>query len=171
MSSCADFFSTFCPKAWFAFATSDCSPTEDVALRSNAAASYSARRPAHSDPRQRICRVAPSVQEPCWSSNTSPEPNFTSSMTCASPLHGGAALTAHKTSVAYDASTPVAPWHARACNAAPRPQAAQARCRRHSDTPCSTQLPSMKGFSPLGWLDSVPTIATIVGNAPLKVHR
>jgi hypothetical protein len=92
-------------------------------------------------------------------------------MTCVSPLHGGAALTVHKTSVAHDASTPVAPWHARACNAALCPQAAQPPCLRHSRTPCSTQLPSLKGFSSLGWLSAVLTIATLGGAAPLKVHR
>ena len=36
MSSCADFFFTFCRKAWSASATSVSSPTEDDVLRSNA---------------------------------------------------------------------------------------------------------------------------------------
>jgi hypothetical protein len=80
-------------------------------------------------------------------------------------------LTAHKTFMAHDAPTPVAPWHARACNAELCPQAAQAPGKRHSRTPCSTQLRSLKGFYSLGWLSSVLTIATIGETAPLKIHK
>src|ERR1019366_2849236 len=114
MSSCADSFFTSCLKVWSASATSACSPTEEGKPPSHVAASCLTRRPAQSAPKQRICRVAPPVQEPCWSSNGSPVLNFTFSLTYAFPLHGGASLTAHKTAMAHDESTPVAPWHARA---------------------------------------------------------
>jgi len=49
-------------------------------------------------------------------------------------------LTAHKTAIAYDVSTPVARWHARTCKALVCPQAVQVPCTRHSLTPCRAQF-------------------------------
>src|ERR1039457_7540394 len=109
MSSCADFFFMCCPKASSASATSASSPTEEGKPPSHVAASCLARRPAQRAPKQRICRVAPPVQQPCWSSNGSPVLNFTSSLTCAPPPHRDESLTAHKTAMAHDKSTPAAP--------------------------------------------------------------
>ena len=100
MSSCADFFFTSCPKAWFASATSACSPTVDGVLRSNAAASCSAQLHVQIAPKQRICRVVLHAQQPCWSSNGSPALNFTSGQIEALLHSRGAALIAHKTSIA-----------------------------------------------------------------------
>ena len=171
MSSCADFFFTFCPKAWFASATSACSPTVDGVLRSNAAASCSAQLHLQIAPKQRTCRVVLHAQQPCWSSNGSPALNFTSGQIEALLPSRGAALTAHKTSIAHYVSCPVAPWHACTCKAVVCQQAALAPCIRHSLTPCSTQLRSLNGLSPLRCFSSVLTIATIGGPAPLKMHR
>jgi hypothetical protein len=98
--------------------------------------------------------AAPPAPQPCWSSNDSPVLNFTSSPTRASPTHRGAALTAHKTSLAHDASIPIARACC-ACNAGLCPQAAHALRIRHSRTPCSTQLRSLKAFASRGWLSSV----------------
>src|ERR1019366_4276151 len=117
MSSCADSFFMSCLRVWSASATSASSPTEEGKPPLHVAASCLARQPSESNRKQRICRVAPPVQQPCWSSNDSPVLNFTSSLTCASPLHRGASLTAHKTAMAHDEPTPVAPWHAPACKA------------------------------------------------------
>src|ERR1035438_280734 len=146
MSSCADFFFMCCPKAWSASATSACSPTEEGKPPSHVAASCLARRPAQSTRKQPICRVAPPVQQPCWSSNDSPVLNFTSSLTCASPLHRGASLTAHKTAMAHDESTPVPPWRARACKAVLCQQTACAACLRQRFTPCGRQLHPQTGL-------------------------
>ena len=115
MSSCADFFFTCCPKDWSASATSASSPTADAVLNSNTAASCSAQLHLQSAPKQRPCRVAPPARQPCWSSNGLPALNFTSSQTRASPPHRGAALTAHRTSMAHDASILIARWHACTC--------------------------------------------------------
>ena len=148
MSSCADFFFTFCPKAWFASATSACSPTEDGVLRSNAAASCSAQLHAQiATETTNLLRCPACFSNHAGHRTDSRALNFTSSQTRASPPHRGAALTAHKTSMAHDVSTPVAPWHARTCKAVLCPQAAHAPCIRHSLTPCSTQLRSLKGLS------------------------
>ena len=107
MSSCADFFFTFCPKAWSASATSASLPTEAGKAPSHAAASCSALLRAQIAPKQPTCCVAPPAPAPCWSSNGSPALNFTSGQTRTSPPHRGAALTAHKIAIAYHGSTPV----------------------------------------------------------------
>src|ERR1035437_8173200 len=118
MISCADSFFISCLRVWSASATSASSPTEEGKPPLHVAASCLARQPSESNRKRRICRVAPPVQQPCWSSSDSPVLNFTSSLTCASPLHRGASLTAHKTAMEHDKSIPVPPSHARACNAA-----------------------------------------------------
>jgi hypothetical protein len=71
---------TSCPAAWFAFATSDSSPTADGVLRSNVVACCSARQHASIRPSQPACAVQP-VPPSCWSSNGSRVLNFTSSQT------------------------------------------------------------------------------------------
>src|SRR5258705_13477580 len=158
MSSCADFFFTFCPKDWSASATSASSPTEDGKPPSHAAASRSALLRAQIAPKQQTSCVVPPAPAPCWSSNGSRALNFTSGQTLASLPHRGAALTAHKTAIAYDVSTPVARWHARTCKALLGPQAVQAPCIRHSLIPCRAQfcpltgLPQLRCFNlPLQW--------------------
>src|ERR1017187_3089336 len=109
MSSCADFFFTFCPKGWSASATSACSLTVDAVLNSNAAASCSARHPRPIVPKQRTICVAQPAQQPCWLSNESLALNFTSGHIQALLSHRGAALTVHETSTAHCVSRPVAP--------------------------------------------------------------
>jgi hypothetical protein len=121
--------------------------------------------------KQRICHVAPPVQQPCWSSNDSPVLNFTSSLTCASPLHRGASSTAHKTAMAHDESSPLAPWHARACKATLCLQAAHAPCLRHRLTPYGTQFHSQTGLPLLQGSRSPPEILQISQSATLKIHR
>ena len=170
MSSCADFFFTFCPKGWFASVTSDSSLTVDAVLSSNAAASCSARHPRQIVPKQRTICVAPPAQQPCWLSNESPALKFTSGQIEALLPSRGAALTAHKTSIAHYLSNPVAPWHASACKPGVCHQAALAPCIRHSLTRSSTQLRSLKGRSLLRWFSSVLTTATIGRPATLKMH-
>src|ERR1035438_2317785 len=135
MSSCADFFFTSCLRVWSASAISASSPIEEGRPPSHAAASCLARQPSQSNRKQRICRVVPFALEPCWSSNDSPVLNFTSSLTCASPLHRGASLTAHKKAMAHDESTPVPPWHALACKAGLCLHTAYATSLRHRLTP------------------------------------
>src|ERR1035441_8013900 len=171
MSSCADSFFMSCLKGWSAFATSACSPTEEGRPPSHVAASCLARRPAQRTRKLRICRVAPSVQQPCWSSNDSPALNFTSSLTRASSHHRGASLTAHKTSMPHDESTPVAPWHAPACNAVLCLQAAHAPCLRHRLTACETQFHSQTGLPLLQESRSEPEMLQISQSATLKIHR
>jgi hypothetical protein len=81
MSSCVDFFFTFCPKDWSASATSASSPTEDGKPPSHAAASCSALLRPQIAPKQPTCCVVPPAQPPCWSSNGSRVLNFTSGQT------------------------------------------------------------------------------------------
>jgi len=171
MSSCADSFFTSCLKVWSASATSACSPTEGGRPPSHVAASCLARRPAQSTRKQPICRVAPSVQQPCWSSNDSPALNFTSSLTCAPPLHRGASLTAHKTSMLHDESTPVAPSRARACKAVLCQQTAYAASLRQPFTPCGRQLHPQTGLPLLQRSDSAPEMLQMSQSAILKIHR
>ena len=171
MSSCADFFFTSCPKVWFASVTLASSLTEDGKPLSHAAASCSAQLHAQIAPKQRPYRVVPPVQQACWSSNDSPVLNFTSSLTCASPLHRGVSLTAHKTTMAHDESTPVAPWHAPACKAVLCLQAAHAPCLRHRLTACGTQFHSQTGLPLLQRSRSAPEILQMSQSATLKIHR
>ena len=171
MSSCTDSSFTSCLKVWSASATSACSPTEDGKPPLHVAASCLALQPAQSARKQRICRVAPSVQQPCGSSNDSPVLNFTSNLTCASPLHRGASSTAHKTAMAHNESTPVAPWHAPACKAVPCLQAAHAPCLRHRLTACRTQFHSQTGLPLLQRSRSAPEILQMSQSATLKIHR
>ena len=171
MSSCADSFFTSCLKVWSASATSACSPTEEGRPPSHVAASCLARRPAQSTRKLRICRVAPSVQQPCWPSNDSPALNFTSSLTRASSHHRGASLTAHKTSMPHDESTPVAPWRARACKAVLCQQTAYAASLRQPFTPCGRQLHPQTGLPLLQWSDSAPEMLQMSQSATLKIHR
>jgi hypothetical protein len=102
---------------------------------------------------------------------TSAQLYFTSSLTCASPLHRGASLTAHKTSMAHDESTPVAPWHARACKATLCLQAPHAPCLRHRLTPCETQFRSQTGIPLLQRSRSAPEMLQMSQSAILKIHR
>src|ERR1039458_1443502 len=171
MSSCADSFFTSCLKVWSASATSACSPTEEGKPPLHVAASCLARRPTQSAPKQRICRVAPPVQQPCWSSNGSPVLNFTFSLTCASPPHRGASLTAHKTSMARDESTPADRWHARARKATLCQKPAHAPCLRHRLTPCGRQLHPQTGLQLLQRSCSAPQMRQISQSATLKIHR
>jgi hypothetical protein len=171
MSSCADFFFMCCPKAWSASATSASSPTAEGKPPLHVAASCLARRPAQSAPKQRICRVAPPVQEPCWSSNGSPVLNFTSSLTCASPPHGDASLTAHKTSMIHDESIPVARRHGRARKATLCQKAAHAPYLRHRLTPCGTQFHSQTGLPLLQRSRSASEMPQMSHSATLKIHR
>ena len=171
MSSCVDSFFTSCLKAWSASATSACSPTEEGKPPSHVAASCLARRPAQSTRKQPICRVAPSVQQPCWSSNDSPVLNFISSLTCASPLHRGASLTAHKTAMAHDESTPVPPWHALACKAGLCLQTAYATSLRHRLTPYRSQFHSHTGLPLLHESRSEPEMLQMSQSPTLKIHR
>jgi hypothetical protein len=62
---------TSCPAAWFASATSGCSPTADDVLRSNAAALYSAWRSAPTRRSHTACDAQPAPAS-CWSSSGSP---------------------------------------------------------------------------------------------------
>src|ERR1019366_5548673 len=171
MSSCADSFFTSCLKVWSASATSACSPTEEGKPPLHVAASCLARRPAQGAPKQRICRVAPPVQEPCWSSNGSPVLNFTFSLTYAFPLHGGASLTVHKTTMDTRCIYPVDPWHARACEAALCPQTV------YPLHLCDRLTPWRKQFHPQAELPLAqrsrlaPATALISRSAALKVHR
>jgi hypothetical protein len=160
-----------CLRVWSASATSASSPTEEGKPPLHVAASCLARRPAQSAPKQRICRAAPPVRQPCWSSNGSPVLNFTSSLTCASPPHRGASLTAHKTSMAHDESSPAAQEHARACKASLCQLAAHAPCLRHRLTPCGTQFHSQTGLPLLQRSRSAPEILHMSQSAALKIHR
>jgi len=171
MSSCADSFFMSCLRVWSASATSASSPTAEGKPLLHVAVSCLGPRPAQSAPKQRICRVAPPVQEPCWSSNGLPALNFTFSLTCASPPHRGASLTAHKTSIARDESTLAARWHARARNAAPCQKPAHAPCPRHRHTPCRRQLHLQTGLPLLQRSCSAPQMRQIGQSATLKIHR
>ena len=113
----------------------------------------------------------PPAQQPCWSSNDSPVLNFTSSLTCASPPHRGASLTAHKTSMVHVESTPVDPSHPRACNATLCLQAAHAPCLRHRLTACGTQFHSQTEIPLLQRSSSAPEIFQMSQSATLKIHR
>src|ERR1017187_6728102 len=171
MSSCADSSFTSCLKVWSASATSACSPTEEGKPPLHVVASCLALQPAQSARKQRICRVAPPVQQPCWSLNDSPVLNFTSSLTCASPLHRGVSLTAHKISMAHDESTPVAPWHARACKAVLCLQTAYAACLQQRLTLYKTQFHSQTGLPLLQRSRSAPEMLQMSHSTILKIHR
>ena len=170
MSSCADFFFTFCPKAWFASATSACSPTVDGVLRSNAAASCSAQLHVQIAPKQRTCRVVLHAQQPCWSSNGSPARNFTSDRIEALLPHRGATLTAHKTSMAHDVSNPVARWHACTCKAVLCQQAAQAPSIRLLTTHGRRQFRLSRPLPLLHRANFAPVVPPINISALLKIH-
>ena len=121
-------------------------------------------------PKQQPSCVVPPAPAPCWSSNGSRALNFTSGQTRASLPHRGAALTAHKTAIAYDVSTPVAPWHACTCKALVCPQAVQAPRIRHCPTPCRAQFCPLTGLPQLRWFNLAPAMASIRQPAPLKIH-
>src|SRR5580700_2223605 len=171
MSSCADFFFTFCPKAWFASATSACSPTVDGVLRSNAAASCSAQLHVQIAPKQRTCRVVLHAQQPCWSSNGSPALNFTSGQIEALLPSRGAALIAHKTSIAHSVSSPVAPWHACTCKAVVCQQPALAPCNAALAHTLQYSTPLTCGALPTLLVQFRPRNSHDRGSASLKMHR
>src|ERR1700756_4514162 len=108
MSSCDASSSTYCPRGWFAFATSDSSPTAGAVLRSNIAALCSARPPASIRPSHPACAVQPAPAS-CWSSNGSPALNFTSVQASPRPSQGGAPMTALER--LNDRPAPIHPSH------------------------------------------------------------
>jgi hypothetical protein len=97
--------------------------------------------------------------------------NFTSSLTCASPPNRGASLTAHKTSMARDETTPDARWHARARKATLCQKPAHAPCLRHRLTPCGRQLYPQTGLPLLWRSSSAPEMRQMSQSATLKIHR
>jgi len=67
-------------------------------------------------------------------------------------------LTAHKTAIAYDLSTPVARWHARTCKALVCPQAVRVPGTRQSLTPYRAQ------FCPITELPPTPLVQLCPSN-------
>jgi hypothetical protein len=70
----------------------------------------------------------------------------------------------------HERCIPTAPWHAPACKAGVRNQAALAPFIRDLLTPLRAQLCSRKGRSQLHRLNFVLTIATVGRPATLKMH-
>src|SRR5260370_26094074 len=125
MSFCAASCFTSCRAAWFASATSGCSPTEDGGQRSNVAALGSVWRPAPSRPSHPACAVQPAPAS-CSLSNGLLAASSISIR--ARPNQGGALLTAHERLTA-----PGAVIHFPRCRA--RARKARLRSRYGHDPP------------------------------------
>jgi len=168
MSSCADFFFTFCPKAWSASATSASLPNRSrqsalARCRQLLGAAACPDRPETTNLlRCPACSGTMLVIERITNAQLyfRPDPNL------ATPQ--GAALTAHKIAIAYHGSNPCPRWHARPCKALVCPQAVQAPSLQHSLTPCRTQFCFTCGIPPTHLDQFCLRIGPISEPAPLK---